>query len=91
MATGWQKQVKKAVSESSLVFEDKMIAHKDGTVSVKRMFFYTHGATAEEWMEKVAAALDEQGVEFKRIRSAEHWNAWPKDSYFVAVVGPKGE
>ena len=83
--TEFQKNVKKALATSTEVFADRMVAHKNGTVSVKRAYFYTHGNTAEKWAEKVMSVLPNAHLGEAR----NDYRQWPTQSYFVAVVGPQ--
>ena len=64
---------------------DKVVRHKDGTYSFKHGFFYRLGMTSEKWAEKVSKGLEKAGVTFELVDSTEDWNAWPKDSWFVAT------
>lgn len=61
----------------------KVVARNDDTFSVQRTYFYRHGNTAEGWGERVMSQL---GASFELVRTQDHWNAWPKDSFFEAVV-----
>jgi hypothetical protein len=83
--TEFQKNVKKALTNSSDVFADRLTTHKNGTVSVKRAYFYTHGNTAEKWAEKVMSVLPNARL----VEVRNDYRQWPTQSYFVAVVGPQ--
>ena len=41
----------------SVIFADDFQRHKDGTVTVRWEFFYTHGRTAAGYEEKILAAF----------------------------------
>ena len=68
---------------------DKIISKKDGTLCLRKGFFYTHGKDAEwtklasDWGQKIIDAL---GNRIRLISCEEHWNEWPKDSYWEAIV-----
>ena len=86
--TPFQKQVKQALASQSNVCSDHVTASKDGTVVAKRAYFYTHGTTAESWAGKVAAELVTAGIS-AHVCGQDAWAAWPKTSYFVAVISEK--
>ena len=73
---------------------DKLVAKKDGTFEVMHGYFYTHGFTPEKWATRVADALAAAkqnawfpaDVKVEVVSFRDAWAAWPKDSYFVAVV-----
>lgn len=81
----FKKSVKKILEESPDVFADKIVCKSDGSVEVKRGYFYRHGMSAEKWAEKVQAELEKNGLKVS-VSSRDIWVAWPKDSYFVAIV-----
>ena len=86
--TPFQKSVKQALASQSNVNPDHVTARKDGTVTAKRAYFYTHGTTAESWAGKVAAELVTAGIS-AHVCGQDAWAAWPKTSYFVAVISEK--
>jgi len=65
---------------------DKIIAHKGGTVELRRGFFYTHGCTAEMWANSVVLNCAACDINVELVTQHENWNEWPKDSYFSATV-----
>ncbi len=83
--TPFQKQVKQALASQSNVNPDHVTARKDGTVTAKRAYFYRHGTTAESWAEKVATELTAAGIG-AYVDGHDAWAAWPKTSYFVAII-----
>jgi len=85
-----KKNFKKFAQDEMIGF-DKVVKHKDGTYSINRYFFYRHGMDSKKWAEKVYANLKAKGIEVEIISHTEHWNAWPKDSWFNVKVKPKGE
>lgn len=54
------------------------------TVEIKRSYFYRHGGSAEKFAEAIAAAI--KGTPWRVVGSRDDWRAWPKTSYFVAIV-----
>jgi hypothetical protein len=58
---------------------EKITFHRDGTLTVKRSFFYTHGFTATKLGAKIVAALPNLRV----VNANDEWRAWPHTSYFV--------
>jgi len=83
--TPFQKSVKQALANQTNVNPDTVIAHKNGSLSAKRSCFYTHGNTADKWAAKVAAELTAAGIS-AHVYGQDAWAAWPKTSYFVAVI-----
>lgn len=78
------KQAKKLI-QNELTGVDKVIAHKDGTLTCKRSYFFTHGMTAQKFGEKVEQFLTEKGFDVE-VETENHWNAWPRDSWFQVKV-----
>jgi len=56
---------------------------RDGAFEVRRTYFYRHGRSAEDWAEQVAQSLP---APLKVVGSRDDYAAWPRDSYFTAVV-----
>ncbi len=86
--TKWQKQVKTAVANGTTIWPDKVICRKDGSVEMRRGFFYTHGYTSGRWGDDMIDALKAAGVDHGKVESEECWFEWPKDSYWAARVYP---
>lgn len=84
--TKWQKQVKVAVANNTTIWPDRVICKKDGSVEMRRGFFYRHGMTADKWAADMEAALQSEGLEYGAVESAECWHEWPTDSYFSARI-----
>jgi hypothetical protein len=78
------KSFRQRVAEA--VMADQIVAHKDGSVSVKRSYFYHHSNTAEKWGERVMGGCGEFA---ELISTRDAYANWPKTSYFVAVIRPK--
>ncbi len=89
MSTPFQKNIKKHYTESatSQVIPDSVIYHKDGTVSVRRSYFYRSGNSAETWSAKVSADLTAHAIEYSIIESGDHFADWPAQSYFYIRLG----
>ncbi len=60
------------------VYGDKLVAHKDGSFSFKKAFFYTHGNSSVKIAESIKEVLDVEIIE-----TIDDWKNWPKTSYFV--------
>ena len=64
---------------------DRVVKHRDGTVSIYRTYFYRHGMTAEKFAQHIAAALNAEG-RAAVIYGYDVWKQWPAESYFRANV-----
>lgn len=62
--------------------QDQIIADKcslrKGIYTAKWFFFYSHGATAQSWANKVTNVFPKAEI----ISANQRWNAWLKDSWF---------
>ena len=83
--TGFQKRVKEVLADSN-VYPEKMVCKRNGMVEVKKSYFYRHGDSAEKLAVQVQKVLEAKGLEVM-VDSRDDWAAWPKTSYFVAIVG----
>ena len=88
MATKFQTNVKNSIDYSTGAFADKVICHKDGTVTLKRYYFYRHGMTANIWANQVSKVLIDAQIAFRIIEWRDDCKIWPTDSHFTVVVGP---
>lgn len=79
------KKAKKLLLENSDISVDKIVCHRDGSLSCRLYYFYTHGRTAEKFAQKIKTFLTENGFNVT-VESEDRWNAWPKDSYFLAKI-----
>ena len=61
------------------IYPDRLIAHKDGSFTVKESYYYRHGQSPEKIADKIKKAI--HGIEI--IDTEDEWRAWPKTSYFV--------
>lgn len=66
--------------------EDRVVGHKDGTVTVKRSYFYRHGMDSQKWADNVIKTLAEAGITVSEVEHNDEWRAWPKTSYFTVTV-----
>ena len=80
-----RKKITKKYLEDNFLFE-KASRTKDGTFKLYQGYFYRHGMTSDKWGGKAIKMLEEQGIKAKLIDTTDSWNAWPKDSYFIAEV-----
>jgi hypothetical protein len=53
---------------------------------IRRGYFYTHGVTAESFADAVVKRLTAAGLSVELVNCGDHWHAWPKDSFFEAVI-----
>lgn len=63
---------------------DTFTAKKDGTFEARAGYFYRHGRTAEGLGETIKAAAEKAGLGCTILKTEDHWNAWPRTSYFLA-------
>ena len=73
MATKWQKQVKAQLGAS---VADRVICHADGSVTARRTFFYTGGATSSDYLDRVQSTLKAAGIQ----TSGESDTRWAADA-----------
>ena len=69
---------KKTKVRSALLMFGKVICRKDGSFTIKKGYFYSHGMTADKLAEQVKGALPRAKI----ISRRDHFNAWPKQSWF---------
>lgn len=79
-----QKALKKYMEEG-MISVDKVTCRADGTVELRRGYFYRHGDTAQLWGEWVAEELPKG---WRVATTKDEWRVWPKGSWFVAIVEP---
>ena len=75
------KQLREAVAEK-LGLELDNVRLSKGRATVKTKYFY-RSRSCDAWGESLQEKL---GSEFKVEETQDHWNAWPKDSFFVAFI-----
>ena len=76
-------QLKKHLLDNVSSDEGCIKAEKDGTFEVKRSYFYRHGRSAEG---EGASIVKEAGSGWELVSTSDRWAAWPKTSYFVAII-----
>lgn len=69
---------KKEIREKLLSSFDSVRFKKDGSIEVKRGYFYRHGMTVEG----LVKTLLNKYPNAKVISSTDRWAPWPRDSYF---------
>jgi hypothetical protein len=74
-----------AMLEKARIIVDRVSLKQDGTIELRRSYFYRHGSTAESVADRLAQSLPE----LRLIEARDEWRAWPKTSYFVAVFAPR--
>ena len=82
-----QKEIKTKISKANIHPDEGQVrCHKNGSVSIKRSYFYRHGQSAQGWGDKVVQGLFDVGCCVILEETRDDYNNWPKTSYFVAVV-----
>lgn len=82
----FQNAIKDSLAKADYTI-DQVICRKNGNVEVKKSYFYTFGETAEKYAAKVRENLHNDGIP-AHVIGEDRWAAWPKTSYFVAIVSP---
>ena len=90
----WRKKVRTVVGLEDIddekpheFYADKIVSKKNGTMEIKHGYFYTFGNSAQKWGDKVMASKLSEFCNLVKVEN--RWAAWPKGSYFVAVIEPK--
>jgi len=88
MATIFQKSVKKVFSNPNHVYPEKIICKKDGTVELRKTYFYRFGDSAEQFAERIISDLKQYASNVNvRVKSTrDFFNQYPKDSYFSVII-----
>ena len=74
--------------EAAQIPVEKLVAHKDGSFSLKESYFYRHGRTAEALVKQVMRLFSTASI----IETRDDFRAWPTTSYLVAhfrILEPK--
>ncbi len=61
------------------IYEDRFMAHKDGSFTYKRSFYYKHGNSSDNIAERITEAIPGAVV----LEARDNQRAWPNTSYFV--------
>lgn len=85
--TKWQKQVKAAVSDTTIVIPDKVICRGDGSVELRRNFFYA-GDLEEQFLAATLKALCLAGLDGCKVNTMKYRRNWPNFSYVAARIYP---
>lgn len=67
------------IKENLRQIGDSVSFHKDGTISVKRGYFYRNGYD----ISKMKGAVTKMFPNAAIIRAEDRWAPWPRDSYFI--------
>jgi hypothetical protein len=59
---------------------------KKGGFVFKQGYFYRHGGSPEKFAERIVGRTKAAGLTPVVVDTRDNWNAWPKDSWFEAVV-----
>jgi len=83
---------KASAKDKSLIRErfDKTISKRDGTIEIRRGYFYRHGMTTEKFENRILKEIPTAKI----VDSGDNWQPWPKDSYFwvrIQLTEPIGE
>ncbi len=73
MAKTYVGEVRKALE---LGIADSVSKRKDGTIVIRRGFYYRYGKDAEDFSLRVGAALRKAGIEFSVKDYGEKWTAF---------------
>lgn len=82
MASEFQSQVKRTAQEMLI---DRVVCKRDGSVEIMRGYFYRFGMTADAFANAVQNRLESAGINCQ-VHGEDRFAAWPRDSWFVAVV-----
>ena len=81
------KEVKEALGHSV----DQVSRKKDGSIIVRRGYFYRQGVTAEDFMLSTSERLNQLGLTFDVVDYYDHWAAFnggaplARSSHFAVV------
>ncbi len=82
-----QAKIKKQVRQALLRGPaDSVTIKRDDSIVVKRGYFYRHTQTVEGFAMRCQAALKDAGIETHIEKKSDHWNVWPRDSWFEATL-----
>lgn len=79
---------KRAIRDAVTPSADSIRFLADGTIVAKRFFFYRHGATAEGFGARILADVEAITGRRYALVAEDHFNQWPKDSFFLARLTP---
>jgi hypothetical protein len=61
------------------VFPDRLIRKKDGSFEFRKMYFYRHGQTTEQYVSAILRVYPQAKI----VDQGDEFHHWPKDSYFM--------
>lgn len=78
--------IRTAVAEVS----DSASFKKDGTIVIKRGYYYRpSGLSVEQFGAGIKALLSKKGFNVELVDTIDDWKAWPKDSNYIAIIRVK--
>ena len=75
--------INKIIKENLIV--DTIIFQRNGNIKVKEHYFYTIGKSPDTVAENVIKQMDKIGIDIEIIEKTNHYNSWPKDSWFEVI------
>ena len=63
-----------------------MVSHKNETFKFRRGYFYTSGYDQHQYAKDCVKAFDGAPFRVEVVSATNHWNAWPKDSYWEVII-----
>lgn len=82
-------KIKLYVQEGMGGFDSVTVSHKNGTIKFKSSYFYTHGQDSDSFAKKMLNQMNEAGYNMEVIDHSNHFNKWPKDSWFECILKQK--
>ena len=86
----WNTRVKKffqgEAENNCKVHPDVIICHRDGSVTVKKGYFYRSGQSEFSWAKEVVADLEANDFDPRVISKTDNMQTWPRDSYFEVRI-----
>lgn len=85
-----EKTFQNAVKDALTKFDgtiDQVICRKNGNVEVKKSYYYTFDDSATKYADRIREVMEREGLGAS-VRGEDRWAAWPKTSYFVAIISP---
>ncbi|MDO8640863.1 MAG: hypothetical protein Q7R33_04915 [Nitrosarchaeum sp.] len=80
-----KKEIAKLL-EDNLSIDNLKYSDKKGGFVFKRSYFYRHGMDSNKFAQGMIQRTQKLGLTPKLVDSHDNWNAWPKDSWFEAVI-----
>lgn len=83
-ATDMNTKIKLQARDALSGIADVSYSPQQRVLIAKHGYFYTHGMDERKFADKVVKALNNVGLRAFVVATSNHWNAWPKDSWFEA-------